>query len=207
MDELQELREQMISMKKSLDKYNIITQQLMRNVMRQRTKWVNNLFIAEFITLPLLFLFFFGLCHVLGMSQWITVTFVIAGIIDFLLDYKTLRISPRLINGSDLITLRRKLIRQKEMRRIQFIIMLPLALIWLAWFFIEYFHNDPICHEWLSSSTLLTVEIIAISVSLILSAVVSIVIYRRAQHINDTLIDDIDTSVPSGPDRTGIHES
>lgn len=194
MEDHKYLREQMTLMKRSLDKYEIVNDRLMRTVMRQRSKWISNLFIIECITLPLLILFVLDLSEDLAISIWPSVALGVFGFISILFDYKTLRISPKMINDCNLLTLRTKLIQQKSWRSIQVAIELPMSLLWGIWFLLSFFHSEKLFDDLIDSRIFNWIQVISISVFIIVSIVVVLLLLRKLQQTNDSLIDDIDTS-------------
>lgn len=189
MDELNELRNQMAAMKQSLENYSIVNQRLMRTVMKQRSGW-NNYVIAEIIGAPFLALLMIGLCSLIHISMWIAYTIIIAMILSTYVDWKsTMRILPADINSLSLMELKKKLQKQKYYRKIQLLVELPLSLAWAAWFLIEYLHQQD---AFKNLSEVAWGSVIFMVFMLALSAIVVIILYKKAQQTNDRIIDDIE---------------
>ena len=193
MDELNQLRDQMASMKSSLDKYSIVNKTLMRTVMRQRSNWLNGIVIAEIITVPILSEFFFGLCAACDLSIWIAITLAVALVASTVVDWKsTMWISSDAINSESLLSLRRRLEKQKHARLIQLVIELPLMLIWALWFYVEFFHMHDVVAGLTSGNADVIAKLIIIAIAFATSVAVVMWIYKRAQRTNDSMISDID---------------
>ena len=193
MDELNELRNQMAAMKQSLENYSIVNQRLMRTVMKQRSGWMNNYVIAEIIGTPLLALLMIGLCRLMHISMWIAYTITIAMILSTYVDWKsTMRILPADINSLSLLDLKKKLQKQKYYRKIQLLVELPLSLAWAAWFLIEYLHLQDAFKNLSEGNALAWGSVIFMVFMLALSAIVAIILYKKAQQTNDRIIDDIE---------------
>lgn len=192
MDELDILRQQMNSLKKNLDKSRIVTRELLISVMKQKVSWINILVRSEFVIIPFAVLIFLGMSSSIGISVWIAITFGIFALVDSIIDLKTTLIPTKEITNSDMMALRHKLIRQKQMRKIQFMITVPLCILWLIWFWTDY---------WLSSggytlSTMPRTHLVALVLSVVFFILVCVIItvflYWKMQRTNDTLIGHID---------------
>ena len=70
--ELEQMREQMAALKRRLDNQEIINEQLIRNVMKNRLSWINSYVIFEAVAAPLLILelFLFDI-FVIHFSPWL----------------------------------------------------------------------------------------------------------------------------------------
>lgn len=191
MDELTMLREQMASMKQSLDRSNIINRKLMNKVMRQRSSWLGNTAWTGVVATPAVALIIYLASVHVGISGWYAVVFFILSAIDTALDFKFLRIPKEWFSEMDIITLRKKLLKQKLQRKRQFIISVTLAAIWgFCWGF-EYLSKTT--GQYISLDTLATTIIIGIVAVIVLVAVgVTISIYLKAQRTNDDILRQLD---------------
>ena len=184
MDELNILKEEMAALKRNLDKEQIVNEKLMRTVMRQRASWLNTFVLVEFIMLPFLYLIFAVACAIFGISQWYAFAFVILGLVDAIVDLRTFRINPKIFSTCSMMEVRKILIKQKKERFVHLCVALPLALIWLFFFAMAVF-NGGNCNE-ISYAGLW-----GGCTGGIIGAIVVIIIYRKAQKTNDTIVDDI----------------
>lgn len=190
MDELTTMREQMAAMKRSLDKSTIINHELLTKVLRQRSSWLRNTVIMEIILTPLLSLIFYWTHFQVGISVWFAISFFILSGIDTAFDWKTLRIPGSLFSQLDTITLRKKLIKQKIDRKRQFLVSLPLAAIWAVCFCYEYLRHGILKYTELDPATNAILLTIAVSLCA-LGVIIAVVVYRRAQRTNDTLLKEL----------------
>lgn len=187
MDELTILREQMNSLKESLNKSKIVTNRLMLTVMKQKSSWINNMVWGEVIGAPFIIFLIVSECAFAGISMWFAIIGAIGLIIDVWADFKTARISPKDILTMDMLSLRRKLLKQKRQRTLQCIIELPLGLIWGTWFAFAFFMNmfgEKIAVG--SEPFWVIIGIIVVMNLLIIGITVGI--YSKMQNTNDDLI-------------------
>lgn len=191
MDELTQMREQLASMKRSLDESKIINRDLMIYVMKQKSSWMNNLVKWELILLPVILLLLLFECYIAGISMWFFIVGMAGVIVDTFLDLKTVRISRRSIETLDLLSLRRKIVKQKRQRYLQTIIVMPLCLIWLGWFswsmaggmFREAI-PDPRVFFWFALGF--------VGVIFALTVGVCVWVYKKMQTTSNELLSDID---------------
>lgn len=203
MDEIKALRDQMVKMKSSLDNYAIINTRLMHTVIKERSKGLNRLVTGEIILIPFLCLFFFGLClfffglcYVLDMSMWIAITMAVGCIVSAIFDFKTVRVPSKLIGQLSLRDFKAYLLRQKRQRAIQMAIELPLSVIWLAWFLLEYIGNEKLFGDIIVDNT---TKFIAVGVVIIIAIVVVAVIYLSIQDTNNRMIWEIEAMEGKNP--------
>ncbi|MDE6632566.1 MAG: hypothetical protein K2K23_06170 [Muribaculaceae bacterium] len=184
MDELNILKEEMAALKRNLDKEQIVNEKLMRTVMRQRASWLNAFVLFEFIMLPLLYLIFAVACAIFGISQWYAFAFVILGLVDAIVDLRTFRINPKIFSTCSMMEVRKILIKQKKERFVHLCVALPLALIWLLFFAMAVFNDGD-------SRSISYAGLWGGCIGGIIGAIIVIIIYRKAQKTNDTIVDDI----------------
>lgn len=189
MDELEKLRVEMDALKRNLDKQQIVNKDLMRTVMKQRASWLNNLVIGEIVLLPVLFIMFMAMCVGMHVSVWFAVAFLIIGGIDTAFDWRTLRISPRLISTSSIMQLRRTLVKQKKQRFWQTVIGMVLTIIWLILFASAAPHAVGLAEE---DHQINFVGAIGGVFGGILGGIVVAWIYKKAQKTNDDILSDLD---------------
>lgn len=194
MDEFEEMRNQLATMKSQLDTQQIINKELMKKVMKAKASWMNLLVKAELISLPFVYLLFVMICHVYGMSQWYSFSFLVCAAIDTVLDFRTIRIPPHLFSSSSILELRKFLVRQKRERFIQTTISGTICVIWIIVF---------VCAMTASNSTLfpdndireaaLAGGLAGGAIGAIVGIIVIIFLYRKMQRTTDQILADIDT--------------
>ncbi len=188
MDQLDILKQEMAALKSALDKAQIVNDRLFRTVMRQRASWLNNFVTWEFILLPFLYLMFVGICAFFHVSQWYAFTFFILALLDALADIRTLRISPKIFSTSTMLEVRRLLIKQKKERFIHVCIGLPLAIVWLILLLNAILHaSQPMAPD----HAINFAGVIGGLIGGLMGALIVLIIYRKAQRTNDTLISDL----------------
>lgn len=191
MEELEIMRQQLAYLKQQLDTRQLVNDRLLRRVMRSKASWLNNLVIVEYILLPLLFLFFLKMCEIFHISNWFAGSCLILTLIDCLLDVRTVRIPRAMLGSASILELRKFLIRQKRERLIQTSVMLPLAIIWLILLTIAVLLSfvSPTANEiW---PTVMIGVGIGGGVLGIISTVIVIIVFKRMQHTNDSLLHDL----------------
>lgn len=189
MDELEKLRVEMDALKRNLDKQQIVNKDLMRTVMKQRASWLNNLVIGEIVLLPVLFIMFMAMCVGLHVSVWFAVALLVIGGIDTAFDWRTLRISPRLISTSSIMQLRRTLVKQKKQRFWQTVIGTVLTIIWLILFASAALHADGLAEE---DHLINFGGAIGGVFGGIFGGIAVVWIYKKAQKTNDDILSDLD---------------
>lgn len=196
MDELDILRDQMAAMKSDLDKNAIVNDRLIQTVMKERSKGLNRFVNAEIISIPFTFLLFIVICYVMKLSIWIFVTMAIGVIVSTIVDIKTMKVSTRLINSLSLRDLRTYLIRQKRQRTIQLIVELPLGMAWLVWLLLSLFDNSMVLRDMSDMNDQATVGWIKFAIIMatsIIALFTTIMVYREAQNVNNSMIKEIDS--------------
>lgn len=187
MEDLDILKQEMAELKRNLDKEQIVNDRLLRTVMRQKASWLNRFVTVEFITLPLLYLMFVGICAFFHISQWYAFSLLILSVLDVAADMRTFRISPKVFSTCSLLEVRKLLIKQKKERFIHVCIALPLAIVWIMLFSYAVFKaTSPLAED----HALNFAGAIGGIIGAIIGAVVVIVIYRKAQRTNDNLLSD-----------------
>lgn len=188
MDELNILKEEMARLKQSLDKEQIVNDKLMRTVMRQRVSWMNVFVKSEFIILPITFIIFVIACAFFGISQWYAIAYLIIGLLDAVVDLRTFRISPKIFSTWSMMEVRKLLIKQKKERFIHLCIAFPIAILWLVLFAKAIFDNQA---KAFGTDPDGYVGICGGIIGAIIGGISVIIIYRKAQKTNDTIIDDL----------------
>lgn len=193
MDELEIMRQQLVSMKSQLDTQEIINKELMRKVMRGKASWMNVIVKMEFVLLPLIFLCLMGICYLCGISQWFSFSFLIIGGVDAVLDVRTVRIPNHLFSSASIVDLKKFLVRQKKERFIQTCFGSLLGVIWFILFIGEVnFSTGSAYHNQALADATNGAGVTGGIIGAIISLIVIIVLYRKMQRTNDQIIADID---------------
>lgn len=183
MDQLDMLKEEMAALKRNLDKEQIINDKLMRTVMKQRASWLNTFVKMEFISMPFIWLVFAAFSAYVHISIWYANTFLIIGVLDAAFDCRTLRIPPKIFSTYTMMEMRQFLIRQKKERFIHVCIATPLAAVWILLF------GNAALNQGTDDPAALG-GIIGGIIGLIIAIPIVIVLYKKAQKTNDSIIND-----------------
>lgn len=205
MDELKELRKQVEELKGDLCRSRLINAELLRRVMSRDSSWTGRLLKAEIISFPLIVFLLAVESAYFGVSMWFVFAAALGIVVDVVVDFKTLRIRQRDILTLDMLSLRRKLMRQKTLRFRQFAVMLPLAIIWMVWFLYELFVKRMLA-DVADAGVRMTVATVSIGLIAVATVVVCLCIHRKLQHTNNELIARIDEyeSEEQIPDGSGL---
>lgn len=192
MDQLEILHRQMDSLKSSLAESRIVNRSMMVNIMKQKSSWLNNLVKTEFVLVPLSFIFFLLFCLFTGITVWVAVTYLVFAVADTYLDTKTVRV-PACDFACDMVTLRRKLVRQKRLRFIQMAVSLPLAIAWGCWFAVECaLHLTGMEKDMSYGTPLFWFVAVNIAFVIVGSVVITCILYFKMQSVNNEIIAQID---------------
>lgn len=192
MDEFEEMRQQLASMKSQLDTQAIVNKDLMRNIMRHKASWLNVLVTSELIIMPFVYLLVVGLCYAYGVSQWFSFVFLILGSIDAILDIRTVRIPKKLFSAATIVDLKKFLVRQKKERFVQMCISSSLAILWFILLFSAMVASNKgqfaTDNAWNAART---GGIVGGIIGIIAAIAVIILLFRKMQTTNDAIIADI----------------
>jgi len=137
--ELEQMREQLSMLKDKLDKENIINDKLLRKIMKTKMSQINRGVLISEITSVFAIIFLTWICsHVFNMPIWficVTDLFIIAGAIDTYFVYKDV-IKKGTFDG-ELLQVRTKLARMKQMKASSFKYFYSLLLVWYVVFIFE----------------------------------------------------------------------
>lgn len=154
-----------------------------------RSSWINRFVKSEvFIVLPVSILLFLWLKSAIGLS-WAFVV-VTLGLIfaDIVWDIIINRLKPADYVSLSLIDLKERLIRQREMRRRQMLIELPLVVVWAVWFVYDVATNGVGMFE----DVPLWIPLIITVVWFIVAMVIVFKIYHKMQGIDADALAEIE---------------
>ena len=138
-NELEIMRSQMASFKKQLEQQEIINRRIMSESMKKKFSWIKMMIIGEIILIPIFLYLAFAAKYYFDLSWWSVATFVILLLCDVWCDYD---INMRAIKDSDyshdnLIDTIEKLVKMKQRRAKQTVIMLTATIVMSIWLLIE----------------------------------------------------------------------
>lgn len=190
MEEIEIMRQQLVTLKKQLDTQQIVNKELLRKVMRSKASWLNRYVNFEIITFPLVYLLFVIISAVYGISQWYAFIFFIIGGLDTALDWRTVRIPSDLFGSASILELKKFLLRQKRERHIQMFVTAPLCVLWIIAFLTAMMKNIDVPSSELEQ-VVRTGGVAGGIIGGIIGVVVMLILYRKMQRTNDTLLRDI----------------
>ncbi len=138
-NELEIMRSQMASFKKQLEQQEIINRRIMSESMKKKFSWIKKMIIGEIILIPIFLYLAFAAKYNFNLSWWSISTFIILLLCDVWCDYD---INMRAIKDSDyshdnLIDTIEKLVKMKQRRAKQTVIMLTATIVMSIWLLIE----------------------------------------------------------------------
>ena len=189
-NEFEIMRSQMASFKKQLEQQEIINSRIMAESMKKKFSWIKRMIIGEIILTPILLYLAFAAKYYFDLSWWSVGTFVILLLCDVWCDYD---INMRAIKDSDyshdnLIDTIEKLVKMKQRRAKQTVIMLTATIVMSIWLLIEIgFHLIAI-----NAATRMWGVFYGGVVGGVIGIAVSWWIYCKMQNTNDEMIKQIE---------------
>lgn len=133
-DELDLMRQQMHELKQVINEQNIINEQLLRQVMASKSAWIRRFSRLEiFFALPYIILVFLLLKYYVGISWLFYGATAVMVTISIGFDVYINRIDAGDYADMPLLDLMETLVRRRRHRRLQLLIGLPVAALWLIW--------------------------------------------------------------------------
>ena len=190
MEEIEIMRQQLAAMKRQLDTQQIVNRELLRKVMRGKASWLNKFVNIEIITLPVVYLLFVIISAAYGISQWYAFAFLILSALDTVFDWRTVRIPTDMFGSASILELKKFLLRQKRERYIQICVGIPLCIMWIIAFFTAMVRKVDMTSDDLEQAVRAG-GLFGGIIGGMVGVVVVIVLYRKIQRTNDTLLRDI----------------
>lgn len=192
MQELDQMRQQMALLKHSLDRQLVVSDKLMRQSMKGKLQWIKRMVWFEIIIAPFLIVFFALMATRLGLSMGPVVMLALMLAVSVTADYViNIKRAPDFMAGT-LVETQKRLLSMKRLRMWAFAVELPLSLIWAAWFIIDMYMRLPVDHVIdTAHSAALAGGIVGGSIGLVAGLVAAVVILRKMQKTNDSIIDQI----------------
>ena len=132
------MREQMAALKRRLDNQEIINEQLIRNVMKNRLSWINSYVIFEAVAAPLLIieLMLFDI-FVIHFSYWLLAYTILIMIGSLIYNWRFTWVKDSSLLQGDLNSLRKNFVGKKRRIVWENIVTLVLVAVWVPWLIIE----------------------------------------------------------------------
>ena len=194
-NELEQMRQQMQVLRKKLDKQEIVNDKMMRLSVKSKMSWIRKFVYCEFLLLPFAALVWYGIKVFFDLSWANYAIMLVMCIIDAVWDYRINVASLDLekVEDHNLTDTLQKLYTMKLMRTNSFFIMMPLLILWLMWTGIEMWQHIGAISD---NDDILIVAVAyggfaGCIIGVFVGIFVSIHIYRKMQHTNDRLIEQI----------------
>jgi hypothetical protein len=186
--DLEQMRQQMETLKTKLDEQQIINDKLLKQSMKSKMNWIRNYILIElFAMLPFIGIACASMQGDLHFSWWSYSALMLLILVDVLLDY---RVNVTALKESDyekdnLVETVKKLAKMKHQRWLQTVIGLPLGLLILGWMGTEiYLHASHTAEN----NMFLTVMLISCSIGFCIGIAIGLTILHKMQKTNDELI-------------------
>ena len=137
--ELENMRQQMTTLKNKLNKQEILNDHIMRRSMKKEvnnlTRYYNIIMALSVLMVPYGYWCFVKLCH-LSIAFWIgtSIFMLICGVATF---YNSRKISDPNLMSHNLVEARRKVASAKKFESNWLLFGIPAVILWLCWFFYE----------------------------------------------------------------------
>lgn len=194
-NELEQMRQQMQLLRKKLDRQEIINDKMMRLSVKSKMSWIRRFVYLEFLLLPFAALVWYGIKVFFDLSWANYAIMLMMCVIDAMWDYRINVASLDLekIEDQDLTSTLKKLSTMKQIRAKSFFIMMPLLILWLMWTGMEMWQRIGAISD---NDDILIVALAyggfaGCVIGVFIGIFVSIHIYRKMQHTNDILIEQI----------------
>ena len=191
--EIDNMRAQMKEIKEALKKSNIVSRETLSKLIQQETSWLNKTFLGAVIATPFILLIVLAEVLMSGISMWFFYTIAIAVIIDLFINYKTMVINRKDIIAMNLQSLKLQLMKQKKNRYWQYLISVPLGIIWAALFIYSY-SIGQLGEELKEYPAAQAFVYIGIGLCIISIIWLCTYLYKKMQRTNDEIIQQIDAA-------------
>ena len=186
MDELQEMREQLAALKEKLNKQEVVNDRLIRDVLIKKKKSVDkNIWfvgICGLITITIGNWTFFDL----GVSTWFLIGTTVLMLASFLLTIIPHNwVKKADIQSGNLLVAAKQARRLRKLYKDLEIIGIVLAVIWLAWLFIEF-------SAAIENKQMLYILVGAAAIGGIIGGIIGLVLSRKTIHTLDEMIQEIE---------------
>ena len=183
--EMDEMRQQMETLKKKLDAQQIVNDRLMRRSMKSRMSWINRYLVFEIFLIPFVAITMLPLMALLNISWWwygFTLLMVTADVcadwyINYLPDYA--------FQKNDLLETSKKLERMKQLRRWSTIVGFCVLFFWAGWLFVKLWNSR-------NESEMAIAMMTGTGIGGLIGCAIGLYVYFKMQRTNDEIIDQIE---------------
>lgn len=194
-NELEQMRQQMQVLRKKLDRQEIINDKMMRLSVKSKMSWIRKFVYCEFLLLPFTALVWYGIKLFFDLSWANYAIMLVMCTIDAVWDYRinVAALDLERVENHSLTDTLQKLSTMKQMRTNSFFIMMLLLILWLMWTGMEMWqHIGAIAdNEDIFIVAIAYGGVAGCVIGVFVGIFVSICLYRKMQHTNDSLIEQI----------------
>ena len=182
--EMDEMRQQMETLKKKLGQQEIVNDRLMRRSMKSRMSWINRYLVFEIFLIPFVAITMLLLVFQHNVSWWwygFTLLMVTADVCaDWYINY----LPSNAFQQNDLLETAKKLVRMKQLRRWGTIIGFSVLIFWGGWLFAELWNTRE--------SEIAIAMMTSVGIGGLIGTAIGLYIYFKMQQTNDEIIDQIE---------------
>ncbi len=190
--EIEQMRAQLESLRQSLDRQEIVNEQLIAKSMKSRMSWLKKYIITEACLIPVIAILWLELKMALGLS-WLNYAFLmVMVVIDVYIDYliNLHGLSDADYSKSNLIATVSKLMVMKRRRTIQMVAAVPIVIVWVLWTGLEAYASlatatEPMLRAFIFGA------LIGCAIGGVAGLIFAFYIYRKMQRTNDDVISQI----------------
>ena len=183
--EMDEMRQQMETLKKKLNAQEIVNDRLMRRSMKSKMSWINRYLVFEIFLIPFVAITMLLLIAQFNISWWwygFTLLMVIADVCaDWYINY----LPDNAFQKNDLLETSKKLERMKQLRRWSTIVGFCVLIFLSVWLFVELWFTR---NESENSIAMMAGFVIGSLIGI----AIGLYIYFKMQRTNDEIIDQIE---------------
>lgn len=191
LNELDEMKQQLQMLQDRFQTEVIISDKLLQESMQHKMSWIKKLFWMEVVIVPFGIFAWLEIVEACHLSWWtfgfFTAMLLICLFLDYIINVSALRDED--YQRDNLIETAKKLVRMKHLRKIEYIITYPLGFLWMGWAAFEMWQQVNLQHNEVLSQQVEIVYVVIIA----LSAFIGFYLYRKMQHTNDELIEQINS--------------
>ena len=181
---MDEMRQQMETLKKKLGQQEIVNDRLMRRSMKSKMSWINRYLVFEIFLIPFVAIMMLLLVFQHNVSWWwygFTLLMVTADVCaDWYINY----LPSNAFQQNDLLETAKKLVRMKQLRRWSTIIGFSVLIFWGGWLFAELWN--------IRESEIAIAMMTSVGIGGLIGTAIGLYIYFKMQQTNDEIIDQIE---------------
>lgn len=194
--ELEELRTQMLNLKKQLNNQEIVNEKLIKESMKKKMSWIKKYIIFEVCLIPVIIFAWLGIryyCHLSWANYFFMITMCFVSIIlDYFININSIKESD--YNRNNLVETIKKLTKMKRQRAIQMMIQMPLLVIWIIWAGVEAYNAMPFITNDFQKG-FIQGGIIGGAIGGIIGIIFAISLFFKMQRTNDEIIAQINDTI------------